>query len=98
MAAAAGNVKLLEKLLLTLSEFDRCFHHGVDVHITMRGSAQYRHALAAQPELVTILRALRHRHLYTPAADRGYFNGTSKYCRHHRDRHTAMQIRPLTLE
>ncbi len=61
-------------------------------------TAQHRHALALEAELLAGLGAARHRDLGRAAIDGGDFDMAAQRRRGHGDRHAAMHVGAVALE
>src|SRR5690606_21618314 len=94
-----GNLlEFFQKLTLAAAQILRRLHGELNEQVSRPGLAQYRHALAFQPELSAILRPLRNLHPRLRSVQRCHLDGSAKCSSRHRDGHLAVEIGPIALE
>src|SRR5690606_17949141 len=86
-------LELLEQLALAAGEVLWRLDHDLDVHVANPGGAQYRHALAAQAELLAGLRAVGNLHARLAAVDRRHLEFAAERGRGDRHRHRSEERR-----
>src|SRR3954454_3057824 len=94
----AGLFELAQQFLLALGQIDRRLDDRLDIHVAADRRAQHRHALAAQPELVPILRPGRDGNARPAAIDGRYLDRSAERGRRKRNRHPAVDVGAIALE